>query len=56
MVYQRASNMGSNMGDRMNSYPLFQDLQQKAEPFADVLCRRLVHLPRGGESDRARPG
>jgi len=42
MVYQKGSNMGSNMGDRMNSYPLFQDLQQKAEPFADVLCRRLV--------------
>jgi predicted permease len=42
MVYQRANNMGSNMGSRMNSYPLFQDLQQKAAPFADVLCRRLV--------------
>jgi len=42
MVYQRASNMGSNMGSRMNSYPLFQDLQEKAEPFSAVLCRRLV--------------
>ncbi len=42
MVYQKANNMGSNMGDRVNSYPLFQDLQQKANPFADVLCRRLV--------------
>jgi predicted permease len=44
MVYQQANNMGSNMGDRMNSYPLFQDLQEKAEPFADVLCRRLVSV------------
>ena len=41
MVYQDAANMGSNMGSRMNSYPLYQDLQQKAEPFSEVLCRRL---------------
>ena len=41
MVYQDAANMGSNMGARMNSYPLYQDLQQKAEPFAEVICRRL---------------
>jgi len=42
MVYQRANNMGSNMGSRMNSYPLYQDLQQKAAPFSEVICRRLV--------------
>jgi len=42
MLYQQANNMGSNMGGRMNSYPLYQDLQKKAEPFADVLCRRLI--------------
>jgi predicted permease len=41
MLYQNASNMGSNMGSRMHSYPLYQDLQQKAEPLAEVLCRRL---------------
>jgi predicted permease len=41
MVYQNAENMGSNMGSRMNSYPLYQDLQKKAEPFSEVLCRRL---------------
>jgi predicted permease len=29
------------MGTRMHSYPLYQDLRQKAEPLADVLCRRL---------------
>ena len=34
--------MGSNSGARMNSYPIFQDLQKRAEPFADALCRRLV--------------
>jgi putative ABC transport system permease protein len=42
MVYQDANNMGSNMGSRMNSYPLYKDLREKAEPFADVLCRRLI--------------
>jgi predicted permease len=42
MVYQDADNMGSNMGSRMNSYPLYQDLQQKAEAFSEVLCRRLT--------------
>ena len=42
MLYQQGPHNGSNMGHRMHSYPLYQDLQQKAEPFADVLCRRLV--------------
>jgi predicted permease len=42
MLYQRGSNMGSNMGTRMHSYPLYQDLQKKAEPLAEVLCRRIV--------------
>jgi predicted permease len=40
MVYQTGAHNGSNMGQRMNSYPMFQDFQKKAEPFADVLCRR----------------
>src|SRR4249920_414379 len=42
MLYQRGSHMGSNMGQRMHSYPLYQDLQKKAEPLAEVLCRRIV--------------
>ncbi len=42
MLYQQGPNMGSNMGSRMHSYPLYQDLQTRAEPLADVLCRRLV--------------
>src|SRR4051794_18329923 len=41
MLYQQGNNMGSNMGSRMHSYPLYQDLQQKAEPLAEVVCRRL---------------
>jgi predicted permease len=42
MLYQQGAHMGSNMGTRMHSYPLYQDLQQKAEPLSEVLCRRLV--------------
>jgi predicted permease len=42
MLYQQGSNMGSNMGMRMHSYPLYQDLQKKAEPLAEVLCRRML--------------
>jgi predicted permease len=42
MLYQQGANNGSNMGTRMHSYPLYQDLQQKAEPLAEVVCRRLV--------------
>lgn len=41
MLYQQGTHMGSNMGSRMHSYPLYQDLQSKAEPLSDVLCRRL---------------
>ena len=54
MVYQDADNIGSNMGARMNSYPLYQDLQQKAEPFSEVLCRRLMpaSLSVGDQTER----
>lgn len=42
MLYQRGAHNGSNMGSRMHSYPIYQDYQEKAEPFADVLCRRTM--------------
>src|SRR5262245_17814674 len=42
MLYQRGNNMGSNMGTRMHSYPIYQDYQQKDAPFSEVLCRRLI--------------
>ncbi len=42
MLYQEGPHNGSNMGARMHSYPLYQDLQQRAEPLAEVICRRLV--------------
>jgi len=34
MLYQQGAHNGSNMGVRMHSYPVYQDLQQRAEPFA----------------------
>jgi predicted permease len=54
MVYQDAANMGSNSGSRMNSFPLYQDLRDRAEPFADVLCRRLIPASAsvGSETER----
>src|SRR3982750_407011 len=42
MLFQSGSHNGSNMGSRMHSYPIYQDYQQKAEPLAEVLCRRLI--------------
>ncbi len=42
MLYQRGAHNGSNMGERMHSYPMYQDIQKKAAPFSEVLCRRLV--------------
>jgi putative ABC transport system permease protein len=54
MLHQEASNMGSNMGRRMNSYPLYQDLQQKAEPLSEVLCRRLVPASLGIDNQTER--
>ena len=42
MLFQRGAHNGNNMGARMHSYPMYQDIQQKAAPFSEVLCRRLV--------------
>ena len=42
MLFQRGAHNGSNTGDRMQSYPIYQDWRTKAAPLADVLCRRLV--------------
>jgi len=42
MLFQRGPHNGSNMGDRMHSYPIYQDYQQKAAPLSEVLCRRLI--------------
>jgi predicted permease len=42
MLYQQGAHNGSNMGPRMHSYPMYQDLQARAEPLGEVLCRRLT--------------
>jgi predicted permease len=42
MLYQQGSHNGSNMGARAHSYPMYQEFQKRAEPFSEVLCRRLV--------------
>src|SRR5215510_42239 len=42
MLYQEGAHNGNNRGARMHSYPVYQDYQQRAEPLAQVLCRRLV--------------
>ena len=42
MLYQTGAHNGSNMGPRMHSYPIYQDFQTRAEPLADVICRRLI--------------
>ena len=42
MLYQQGAHNGSNMGTRMHSYPMYQDYQTRAEPLAEVLCRRLA--------------
>jgi predicted permease len=42
MLYQRGPHSGSNMGDRMHSYPMYQEFQRRAEPFSEILARRIV--------------
>lgn len=54
MLYQQGPHNGSNMGSRMQSYPIYRDLQQKAPPLSEVLCRRLVSasLSAGNQTER----
>jgi predicted permease len=54
MLYQQGAHNGSNMGARMHSYPIYQDFQQKAEPLAEVLCRRLIEASVSVESQTER--
>jgi predicted permease len=42
MLYQQGPHSGSNMGSRMHSYPIYQEYQKRAEPLAEVICRRLI--------------
>ena len=42
MLYQKGAHNGNNMGDRMQSYPIYQDFQQKGTPLEEVICRRNI--------------
>jgi predicted permease len=42
MLFQEGPHAGSNMGIRMHSYPMYQEFQKRAEPFSEVIARRLV--------------
>ena len=42
MLFQRGPHNGSNMGDRMHSYPIYRDYQTKAAPLEEVIARRLI--------------
>ncbi|MBM3736270.1 MAG: ABC transporter permease [Acidobacteria bacterium] len=42
MLFQRGPHNGNNSGDRVHSYPIYQDFQTKDSPLAEVICRRLT--------------
>lgn len=54
MLYQEGPHNGSNLGARMHAYPLYQDLQARAEPLEEVICRRIVpaSISLGAETER----
>src|SRR3954452_16439148 len=54
VLYQRGPHNGSNMGRWMHSYPVYQDLQQKAAPLSEVLCRRLTSAALGVDNQTER--
>src|SRR5215813_13245478 len=41
MLSQRGPNMGGSDGERANSYPIYQDYQQRAEAFSEVFCQKM---------------
>src|SRR5689334_6538037 len=41
MLSQRGPNMGGNDGERGNSYPIYQDYQQRADAFSEVFCQKM---------------
>jgi predicted permease len=54
MLYQQGAHNGSNMGTRMQSYPIYQELQKRAEPLAEVVCRRLTETSVGIDNQTER--
>lgn len=41
ILSQKGPNMGGSDGERTNSYPLYQDYQQRAEAFSEVFCQKV---------------
>ena len=39
MIWTTGPHMGNNRGDRMASYPMYQDFQQRGQAFSAVFCR-----------------
>src|ERR1035441_7152081 len=54
MIWPTAPHMGNNRGDRMASYPMYQDFQKKAQAFSSVFCRfgTAVSLSFAGQTER----
>jgi predicted permease len=54
MIWPGGPHMGSNRGERMTSYPMYQDFQQKAQAFSDVFCQFSAPLSigSGGQTER----
>lgn len=41
MLSQRGASMGGSDGERANSYPIYQDYQQRANAFSEVFCQKM---------------
>jgi predicted permease len=54
MIWPNGPHMGSNRGERKTSYPMYQDFQQKAQAFSDVICQFSTPLSIGfgGQTER----
>ncbi len=54
MLSQTGTNMGGNDGERTNSYPIYQDYQQRAEALSEVFCQKMsqVAMTLDGQSER----
>ena len=52
MLSQRGTNMGGNDGERANSYPIYQDYQQRAEAFSEVFCQKMSEESRSRSTVR----
>ncbi len=54
MIWPNGPHMGSNRGERMSSYPMYQDFQRKAPAFSEVFCQFSTPLSIGfgGQTER----